>query len=392
MATVYRGRKQATGQIVALKVMEAAIAANPVMVKRFEQEFRAAARLRHPNIVQGFDFGLEDGQPYLVMEYINGPTLGRLIADQGPLPEAEAVRILRQIADALQSAHDHNLIHRDVKPDNILLTADGQAKLADLGLIKDLVGGEQLTRTRTCLGTIAFVAPEQYEDAKRADARSDIYALGATLYHALTGVVPFQGRRNLQILRKKLLNDFPSPDSIVPTLSREVNAAVRKSLNASPDKRQASCQEFIDSLSAATEAKATSRPAKLKPAATPPGPQTPPDPKNRRRSRRYPTVVRAHCRPLHDPRSHWAAEIQDLSSTGVRLHVDRRFEPGASIVLEALDEQTQSVTTLYVKVQWVRAVGTKTWSVGGAFQHELDASELEMLLGGKPKTIQIVRD
>ena len=394
MATVYRGRKLSTGQIVALKVMEAASASNPVMVKRFEQEFRAAARLRHPNIVQGYDFGMEDGQPYLVMEYVNGPTLGRLIADQGPLPQDEALRIMRQIADALQSAHDRNLIHRDVKPENILLAADGQAKLADLGLMKDLLGAEQLTRTRTCLGTIAFVAPEQYEDAKRADVRSDIYGLGATLYHALTGVVPFQGRRNLQILRKKLLNDFPPPSSIVPTISPAVDAAVRKALNASPDKRQASCQEFIDSLSdtPASSSPSPRRVRKDRPDGAPPSSPTLLNPEDRRRARRYPTVVGAQCRPLHDQRSHWAAEIQDISSTGVRLHVDRRFEPGASLVLEALDEQTQTVTTLYVKVQWVRAVAPKMWSLGGAFHQEIDPSELDTLLGSKPKTVQILRD
>jgi serine/threonine protein kinase len=392
MATVYRGRKQSTGQIVALKVMEAASASNPVMVKRFEQEFRAAARLRHPNIVQGYDFGLENGQPYLVMEYINGPTLGRLIGDRGPLPQDEALRIMRQIADALQSAHDHNLIHRDIKPENILLTADGQAKLADLGLIKDLLGGEQLTGSRTCLGTIAFVAPEQYEDAKRADVRSDIYGLGATLYHALTGVVPFQGRRNLQILRKKILNDFPPPISIVPTLSPVVDAAVRRSLNASPDKRQASCQEFIDSLSDSAASPSAPRVRKDRPGATPTSSQTLLNPQDRRRARRYPTVVGAQCRPLHDQRSHWAAEIQDISSTGVRLHVARRFEPGASLMLEVLDEQAQTVTTLYVIVQWVRAVGSKMWSLGAAFHHELDSSELDTLLGSKPKTMQILHD
>lgn len=391
MAAVYRGRQRATGQIVAIKIMDAAFAANPVLVKRFEQEFRVAARLRHPHIVQCLDFGLENGQPYLVMELIDGPSLGQLIRDQGALPQAEAVRILSQVAAGLQSAHDHNLIHRDVKPDNILLTVSGQAKLADLGLIKDLLGEEQLTRTRTCLGTIAFIAPEQYEDAKRADVRSDVYSLGATLFHALTGVVPFQGKRNLQILRKKLQSDFPTPSSIVPAISPQLDAAVRKALDASPAKRQASCKEFIDSLADTAKSPLEPRTEKLKSNDAHAGKLTP-DPKDRRQARRYPTVVGAQCRHLHDQRSHWAAEIQDISSTGVRLEVDRRFEPGASLLLEALDEESQTLTTLYVKVQWVRPAGTKKWSLGGAFQHELDPSELDTLLGGKPRTVQILRN
>ena len=219
MATVYRGRRRETGQIVAIKVMEPTFASNAVLVKRFEQEYAAAPRLRHPNIVQVWDCGQDDGRPYLVMEFIDGENPGPRIKRQGPPPEAEAVRIILQVADGLHAAHRLQMVHRDVKTENILLSKDGQAKLSDLGLIKCLENGEPLTKTRTCLGTIAFVAPEQFEDAKRADQRADIYGLGATLYHAVTGVLPFEGKRNLQILRKKIQNDFAPPRRLVPGLS-----------------------------------------------------------------------------------------------------------------------------------------------------------------------------
>ncbi len=136
MATVYRGRRRETGQIVAIKVMEPKFASNPVLVKRFEQEYAAAARLRHPNIIQVWDFAWEDGRPYLVMEFIDGENLGRRIARHGPLPESEAVPILLQVADGLHAAHQLQMIHRDVKTENVLLSKEGQAKLSDLGLIK----------------------------------------------------------------------------------------------------------------------------------------------------------------------------------------------------------------------------------------------------------------
>ena len=248
MGTVYRARHAESGHVVAIKVMDTEAAAHPVLVKRFEQEFIAAGRLCHPHIVQALDFGVDEGRRYLVMEFVDGRNLTEHIVRRGCVPQDEAVRIILQVADALRCAHQNQLIHRDVKSDNILLTSDGQAKLTDLGLSKDLQGAEGLTRTRTCLGTIAFVAPEQYEDAKRADARSDIYGLAATLYHALTGRLPFQGRRNLQVLRKKLQTDFPSASSLVPGIPRQIDDVIRKALDASPARRQASCQEFIDSL------------------------------------------------------------------------------------------------------------------------------------------------
>ncbi len=272
------------------------------------------------------------------------------------------------------------MIHRDVKTENVLLSKEGQAKLSDLGLIKDLNNGEPLTRTRTCLGTIAFVAPEQFEDAKRAEVPADIYGLGATLYHALTGVLPFQGKRNLQILRKKILNDFVPPRRHVPDISTHVDAAVCKALDACPEKRQASCREFMDSLVL---------PAPRVPAFA--AAASAPSDADRRRAFRFPADLAATCRPLQAGPNTWAAVIQDVSGTGVRLRLARRFEPGAILAVEVPAGET-GAATLYAKVVWVREAGPRKWSVGCVFKRQLEIGELETLLGNKPMTVLIHPD
>jgi serine/threonine protein kinase len=382
MGAVYRALNPHTGQHVAIKVMETEAASHPILVKRFEQEFIAAGRLCHPHIVRALDFGLHEGRPYLVMEFVEGRNLTQHIAKQGRIPWEEAVRIILQVADALRCAHRNHLIHRDVKSDNVLLTTDGQAKLTDLGLSKDLEGLGGLTRTRTCLGTIGFVAPEQYEDAKRADVRSDIYGLAATLYHALTGAVPFQGRRNLQVLRKKLQTDFLPAGRLVPGLPLRIDEVIRKALDASPANRQGSCQEFIDSLT-------DSRDEAVE-AGDEEGAGTGSDPSDRRRAVRYPIRFEASCRPVHEVRRRWSAEIQDISATGARLRLGRRFEPKSVLAVEVINEQSHATLTLYAKVLWVRQVAIKKWEVGCAFNAPLESGELDTYLN-KPQTVVMYR-
>src|SRR4051795_6968990 len=181
MGAIYRGRHRQTGQIVAVKIMPPHMASKPVLLKRFEQEFRAASRLDHPNIVRALDYGDDGSMPYLVMEFVDGESLGAKLDREGRMPEADAIRLVVQVAQGLHRAHKQGLIHRDVKPDNILVTADGQAKLADLGLVKTADADLNLTKTGRGLGTPHFMAPEQFRDAKNADPRCDVYSLGATL-------------------------------------------------------------------------------------------------------------------------------------------------------------------------------------------------------------------
>jgi serine/threonine protein kinase len=379
MGTVFRARRRVTGQVVALKVMTTETASNPVLLKRFQQEFAAASRLRYPHIVQGLDFGVEAGRPYLVMEFVEGQNLVQRVREQGPLPQAEALRVILQVASGLQLAHENKLIHRDVKPDNILLQ-DGQAKLTDLGAPTDL------TRSRTCLGTIAFIAPEQFEDAKRVDVRCDVYGLGASLYYALTGALPFQGAGNLSILRKKLRNEYTPPSRRVPSLPPFLDAAICKALDATPAKRHASCAEFSDSL---TGTGAAADPGPEKSADMVAGVAPLPDPEERRAALRYPSTLHASCRPVQEQKRQWPAEVQDVSLTGIRLCLNRRFELGAVLAVEVHDQQAATVSLLFVKVRWVREVGPRKWGIGCAFDRKLHDDELCELLESKPHTVVI---
>src|SRR5436309_8580633 len=209
MGAIYRGRHRHTGQIVAVKIMPPHMASKPVLLKRFGQEFRAASRLDHPNVVRALDYGESGDMPYLVMEFVEGESLGSKLERDGRIPEPDAIRIIAQVAQGLHRAHKQNLIHRDVKPDNILVTNEGVAKLADLGLVRETDTDLNLTKTGRGLGTPHFMAPEQFRNAKNADVRCDIYSLGATLYQMVTGELPFRSVNGpLDAFMKKVRNDL----------------------------------------------------------------------------------------------------------------------------------------------------------------------------------------
>jgi eukaryotic-like serine/threonine-protein kinase len=248
MGAIWKGRHRQTGQVVALKVMPPHIAANPVLLKRFEQEFRAASRLDHPNIVRALDYGDTGTTPYLVMEYVEGESLGHKLERDGRMSEADAIRLISQVAKGLHRAHKQGLIHRDVKPDNILVTPDGLAKLADLGLVKEMETDLNLTRTGRGLGTPHFMAPEQFRNAKNATVGCDIYSLGATLYQVVTGELPFRASGPLDAFMKKIQNDLTPPRRLVPELSERVEWAILRAMSADPKNRPGSCREFIEDL------------------------------------------------------------------------------------------------------------------------------------------------
>jgi serine/threonine protein kinase len=243
---VFKALDRTTGQFVALKVMPPEQAGNPLLRKRFEQEFRAASTLQHPNLVRGLDYFELGLRAYLVMEFVEGESVGDRLERSGPLLEAEAVQIIVQVCAALEEAHQRGLIHRDVKPDNILLGQDGAVKLSDLGLVKD--AQVELTRTGRGLGTPHFMAPEQFRDAKHADERCDIYSLGATLYMMVTGVLPFNCISPFDAWSKKVKGELNPPRKLKPSLSVRVNQAILKAMDPKPERRQASCREFCDDL------------------------------------------------------------------------------------------------------------------------------------------------
>jgi serine/threonine protein kinase len=246
--TVYKARERTSGQIVAVKVMPAELARNPMHRQRFEEEFRAASLLQHPNIVRALRYHDEETTPFLVMEYVEGESLGARLERWGRFDEAEAVQLILQMCDALNYAHGQGIIHRDVKPDNILLRTDGRAKLADLGLSKRSEADRNLTRTGRGLGTPHFMAPEQFRNARDAGVRCDVYSLGATLYMMVTGELPFQGAGPFETWQKKVKGELVPPRRLVRGLSPDIEAAIVRAVNPNPKLRHASCQELADEL------------------------------------------------------------------------------------------------------------------------------------------------
>lgn len=248
MGTVYKARHRPSGEIVAVKVIAAATAKNPVLLQRFEREFMAAKVLDHPNVVKAIDYCGTGPYPFLVMEFVDGESIGQRLERTGAIPEADAIRLMAQVCEGLQRAHKQGLVHRDVKPDNILITHNGIAKLTDMGLVKDAEGDLNLTKTGRGLGTPHYMAPEQFRNAKNVDVRGDIYSLGATLYAMVTGVVPFENASPLDCWMKKIRNEFPAPKELNPALSDRMDWAIRRAMSAEPDRRPTSCREFIEDL------------------------------------------------------------------------------------------------------------------------------------------------
>ncbi|OWK45328.1 serine/threonine-protein kinase [Fimbriiglobus ruber] len=246
---VYKARHRETEEVVAIKVLLPQQAADAVVLKRFEQEFRATSPLNHPNLIRGLDYIEADGTAFLIMEYVEGRSMGERLEFLGQYTAAEAVDLIAQIGSALDWLHDQGILHRDVKPDNIIVTADGVAKLTDLGLAKELLYDQSLTRTGSALGTPNFMAPEQFRDAKRVDRTSDIYSLAATFYQMVTGEIPFQSSSPFDAWQKKTKNDLAPARELVPDLPVHIDRAVRRAMSGNPRERPTSCAEFVRALS-----------------------------------------------------------------------------------------------------------------------------------------------
>jgi serine/threonine-protein kinase len=239
MGRVYLARDTRLDRRVALKILALERLSNPRALARFQREARMGAQLQHENLVRIYDFGESKGKYYLVMEYIEGKTIATLMAERGPVPPATAARLTRQVALGLEHAHRKGLIHRDVNPFNILVTHDGAAKLADMGLAIARDEAERVTRDGATVGTFDYVAPEQAKDSRAADTRSDIYSLGCTMYHMCAGRVPFPGPS----LPEKLLGHQsiePTPlHRLVPGFPAGLSEVVQRMMKKSPADRYA---------------------------------------------------------------------------------------------------------------------------------------------------------
>jgi eukaryotic-like serine/threonine-protein kinase len=249
MSSVYRAHDALLERHVALKVMHQQLLTDGDHVERFRREARLAAQLSHPNIVTVIDRGEQEDRQFIVFEYVEGENLKSLIIREAPLPQRDAVELALQIADGLAFAHGHGLVHRDVKPQNVLLTEDGRAKVTDFGIARSVDVHRGLTQTGTVLGTSDYISPEQARGGP-VDACSDIYSLGAVLYELLTGEVPFPGENFVSVAMRHLNEPAPSVRGQRPDVSPRLDAAIRRAMAKDPDERFPSMEAFAAELRA----------------------------------------------------------------------------------------------------------------------------------------------
>jgi serine/threonine-protein kinase len=249
MSTVHRALDERLERRVAVKLLAEHLAEDPTFVSRFQREAQAAARLVHPNIVQVFDSGLDEGshQHFIVMEYIEGQSCAEILRDDGWVDVEEAVAIIGQACEGLHYAHRHGVVHRDVKPGNLLRAREGEVKLADFGIAK-ATEQSSITQVGSVLGTAAYLAPEQAR-GEEAGPRADLYALGVVAYQLIAGRLPYEATSLTELALKQQQEEPPTLDTIVADVSPELADAVAIALALDPRERYATARDMGDAIS-----------------------------------------------------------------------------------------------------------------------------------------------
>ncbi|MFM1823310.1 MAG: Serine/threonine-protein kinase PknB [Planctomycetota bacterium] len=249
MATVFLARQLSLDRLVAIKVLPKKYSSNPNFIERFYKEGRAAAKLSHNNIVAAYDVNQAGEHHYFVMEYVDGDTVYDRIVARKRLPERESLEIIRQVASALQHAHEMGFIHRDIKPKNIMMTTAGVAKLADLGLARAISDKEAAeAESGRAYGTPYYISPEQIRGAVDIGPAADLYGLGATFYHMVTGKVPFEGTTPSQVMHKHLKQPLVPPDHVIPQISGGTALIIETMLKKDPRERYARAADLVRDL------------------------------------------------------------------------------------------------------------------------------------------------
>ncbi len=252
MASVYLAEDLRLGRQVAVKILHPQFASDPLFVARFEGEARMAAGLAHPNIVGVYDVGHDGDRYYIVMEYVEGETLKELIEREGALPAPRALALIGGVLSALTFAHDHNLVHRDIKAQNILLTPSGDVKVTDFGIARELAGttAATLTATGMVIGTVQYFSPEQAQ-GRPATTQSDVYSAGIVLYETLTGKLPFEADNPLAVAMQQINQPPPLPSRLNPAIPASVEAIVLRALAKNPAQRYAGAEAMKRDVDAA---------------------------------------------------------------------------------------------------------------------------------------------
>lgn len=252
MGAVFLAEQIEMDRKVVVKVLHAEMTANnPVAIERFRREAKAVAQLNHPNIVQAYDVGKAGDYHFFVMEYVEGQTVYDDILKHKRFSEQEAIEIVSQIAEALQHAHSKGLIHRDVKPKNIMINKEGVAKLADMGLARAVSDKEMAeAEAGKAFGTPYYISPEQIRGERTIGPPADIYSLGATLYHMVTGSVPFDGKNPSAVMHKHLKGELVPPDHVNPKLSAGISEVIEMMMAKEARKRYQNCADLLVDLRA----------------------------------------------------------------------------------------------------------------------------------------------
>lgn len=247
MAEVYEANDIINKKIVAIKFIREDVMANPVNLRRFENEAAIAAQLNHPNVVKVINHGIVEGRPYIAYEYISGQSLKEALDFRTRFTINEAVDIMIQLTAALDCAHKHSIIHRDIKPDNIFIMSDGTIKLGDFGIAQTDDLNESLTSTNEVVGSVHYMAPE-IASGKLASVKSDIYATGVTFYELITGHVPYEKKTPVDVAVAHVRDKFPSVKKYLPHCPKEIERIIYKATRKNPKDRYQRVSEMNDDL------------------------------------------------------------------------------------------------------------------------------------------------